>query len=385
MKKLLYIGLLGFAVACSDSDNGEQVTPPVPVQPGTGDIASLTDNNVETYYESEGANVALELENKAGAGIVAYSLYSAGSEVAYDPKSWTVAGSDNQTEWTPIDTKTDQTFCARYQEHVFKLAASANYKYYRFELQPAGGKALKLSEIKFHTTDPDAGWENFVSPAIIFQDKAPDTKGSQYYKELVQKRQEYLQYHAKAVAKLLYFSDQDERPEVRTITYSLENRPGEVSAKSGSVPNISIMYSTDWIEKSYASSMYKLDYETKGVLFHEMTHAFQLEPKGIPPYSQPNTAWQITEGMADAIRIHAGYLPMTNRKPGGYWQDGYQTTGFFLEWLTTKDPDALKKINASMLHLNPWSFDGAMEYTFGNGVTTDQLWNEYQKFLKSQN
>lgn len=383
MKKLVYISLLAIATACGGNGGGDPETPPTPPTPGTGDIASLTDNNIETCYESDGANVAIELENKGGGDVVAYSLYSSGVTTEKDPKAWTLLGSDDKQDWKQIETRTDQTFCARYQEHLFKLGSVAKYKYYRFELQPTGGKTLRLAEVKFHSTDPDAGWNNFVYPSIIFQDKASDTKGSQYYSELVQNKQAYLQYHAKAVAKLLYFTDQDKRTEVKTITYSLENRPGEVSAKSGSVPNISIMYSTDWIEKSYASSMFKLDYETKGVLFHEMTHAFQLEPKGIPPYSQPNTAWQITEGMADAIRIHAGFLPMSNRKPGGYWQDGYQTTGFFLEWLTTKDPDALRKINASLLTLNPWSFDGAMEYTFGKGTTTDDLWNEYQKYLKS--
>ncbi len=292
-------------------------------------------------------------------------------------------GSTNGSDWTLLDTRENESFFARYQEHLFHLEASGKYSSFKFEMQPSGGEKLRLSEVVFHAVDPDAGWEDFTYPSIIFQNTAPDTRGSEYYDLLVQDKQRYLQYHAKEVAKLLYFSAADQKANgtrVNTITYKLEDYDG-VSAKSGSSPNISIVYSTRHIENSYASSMFTLDFETKGVLFHEMTHAYQLEPRGIPGYNQPNTSWQIIEGMADAVRAHADFFPWSNRKPGGYWQDGYQTTGFFLEWLTTKDPDALRKINASMLTVEPWSFDGAMEYTFGPGTTTDDLWKEYQNAI----
>lgn len=62
--------------------------------------------------------------------------------------------------------------------------------------------------------------------------------------------------------------------------------------------------------------------------------------------------------------------------------DGYRTTGFFLEWLTCKDPDFLRKFNKSTLEVIPWSFDKAMKHVFGDQVTTDSLWDEYQAFLK---
>ena len=86
--------------------------------------------------------------------------------------------------------------------------------------------------------------------------------------------------------------------------------------------------------------------------------------------------------MADAVRYHNGYFPVDSRKPGGHWMDGYRTTGFFLEWLTGKDPDFLRKFNKSVLEIVPWSFDKAMKHIFGEQVTTDSLWEEYQAFLK---
>jgi len=50
--------------------------------------------------------------------------------------------------------------------------------------------------------------------------------------------------------------------------------------------------------------------------------------------------------------------------------------------LTGKDPDFLRKFNKSVLEIVPWSFDKAMKHIFGEQVTTDSLWEEYQAFLK---
>ena len=120
----------------------------------------------------------------------------------------------------------------------------------------------------------------------------------------------------------------------------------------------------------------------RGVLYHELTHAYQLEPQGIGGYKPGTEFWVFIEGMADAVRYHNGFFPVDSRKPGGHWMDGYRTTGFFLEWLTGKDPDFLRKFNKSALEIVPWSFDKAMKHIFGEQVTTDSLWEEYQAFLK---
>ena len=128
--------------------------------------------------------------------------------------------------------------------------------------------------------------------------------------------------------------------------------------------------------------MFKLDYETKGVLFHELVHAYQFEPKGIGTYSTNKEFWACIEGLADAVRAEAGYFDISTRKPGGHWLDGYRTTGFFLQWLTGKDPDAIRKFHQSVRDLEVWSFDGAMKYIFGKNAGIESLWAEYQDFLR---
>lgn len=115
--------------------------------------------------------------------------------------------------------------------------------------------------------------------------------------------------------------------DVQKVHYTLKDYDG-VSAKSGNPANTSIVYSTRHIEKSANESLYKLDFETRGVLFHELVHAYQFEPKGIGSYSTNKTFWACIEGLADAVRAQAGYFDMSTRKPGGNWMDGYRTTGF---------------------------------------------------------
>ena len=56
----------------------------------------------------------------------------------------------------------------------------------------------------------------------------------------------------------------------------------------------------------------------------------------------------------------------------------------FLEWLTTKDKDFLRKFNKSALEVIPWSFDGAIKHILGNQYSIDGLWNQYQEFLTKQ-
>lgn len=71
------------------------------------------------------------------------------------------------------------------------------------------------------------------------------------------------------------------------------------------------------------------------------------------------------------------WIAVTGRTLDG----GVPDDGFFLEWLTGKDPVLRKFINRFRDRF-PWIFDKAMKHIFGEQVTTDSLWEEYQAFLK---
>ena len=65
------------------------------------------------------------------------------------------------------------------------------------------------------------------------------------------------------------------------------------------------------------------------------------------------------------------------RQHGGNWNDGYVTTGFFIQYLTTKNPDFARKVNSSARDYGTWSWDLLCKDVFGKGV--QPLWTEYQQ------
>jgi hypothetical protein len=108
-----------------------------------------------------------------------------------------------------------------------------------------------------------------------------------------------------------------------------------------------------------------VQYEIEGVIAHEAVHVYQI-------FGGPT--W-LTEGIADAIRYRTGWFRLTNRRPGGNYNNSYQTTGFFLSWLEDQYPGFLGKLNL----MNPKNEASFMALT-GKPVMT--LWDEYQAAIR---
>lgn len=223
-------------------------------------------------------------------------------------------------------------------------------------------------------------WRKYDVGEILFNDKAPQTEGSQIYNRLIPNPEEYIAGCAREVLATLYFSPKDEVTPVQTLKYTLEDREG-ISAKSGGNGRVHIFYSTRHVEKSYkGSGDEKVFFETRGVLLHELTHAYQLEPQGIGTYSTNKTFWVFIEGMADAVRVaNGGFYGEQDRPNGGHYTKGYRYAGYFFVWLRDNyDPDFLRKFNLSTLDVVPWSFDGAIKHVLGEQYDIESLWHEYQ-------
>lgn len=344
-------------------------------------VPELSDGDPTTYYTgAQGVN-KIVFDTQSSIPIQSYKLYSSGEAPAHDPVSWVLKGSYDGTKWVVIDERNDQRFCSRYQEILCTIANPSNYKQYMLEASTAGNDVLILGDVFFSEKNLLIDWKEFNYPAVDFEVLDPQTKGASIYTDLVQDPDAYIKYHAEKVAEILFYTAKDTMNDVQTIQYTLKDYDG-VSAKSGNPPVISIVYSTQHIEKSANESLYKLDFETRGVLYHELVHAYQFEPKGIGSYSTNKEFWACIEGMADAVRAEAGFFDWSTRKPGGNWMDGYRTTGFFFQWLTTKDPDAIRKLHLTVRDLEVWSFDKAIKSIFGEDSSIEGMWNEYQAFLE---
>lgn len=233
---------------------------------------------------------------------------------------------------------------------------------------------------KNHAEQGAAAWESYNVGTILFEDKAPETNGSDIYHRIIPDAESYIKAQAREVLATLYGSPEDSIPAVDKIHYTLEDIDG-ISAKGGGNGEVTIFYSTRHIEKSFAENdTAKLFFETRGVLLHELTHAYQLEPQGIGSYGTNRVFWAFIEGMADAVRVANGGFDGPGARPkGGNYMDGYRTAGYFFVWLRdNKDPEFLRKFNRSTLEVVPWSFDGAIKHILGEEYTIDGLWHEYQ-------
>lgn len=248
---------------------------------------------------------------------------------------------------------------------------------------------LLCTSCAFHSSDRQSSkgfqsdislWDKYDIGNILFEDKAPESVGSKIYTNVVSDPKSYIAEQARTVLATLYDSPNDSIVPVKNLHYTLENVDG-VSAKGGGDGEIFIYYSTRHIERSFAENdTAKLMFETRGVLLHELTHAYQLEPQGIGDYMSSEVFRAFIEGMADAVRVVNGGFSAYDRPKGGSYMQGYRYGGFFYQWIAQhKDEDFLKKFNQSTLHVIPWNFDGAIKYVLGSQYGIDELWNEYQK------
>ena len=230
------------------------------------------------------------------------------------------------------------------------------------------------------TTATAEQWDYYFVGNILFEDKSPESEGSLIYHSLIPNPEEYISEQARTVLNTLYFSPEDSIVPVNNLHYTIEEMDG-ISGKGGGDGEVSIYYSTKYVANSFTNNdTAKVFFETRGVLLHELTHAYQLEAQGIGTYGSNRVFWAFIEGVADAVRIaNGGFNGEVDRPKGGNYMDGYRTAGYFIVWLRdNKDPDFIRKFNKSALDVVPWSFNGAIKHIFGEAADIDELWKEYQ-------
>ena len=245
------------------------------------------------------------------------------------------------------------------------------------------------------TTDKEVGefkdinelkskWESYNFQDFQFVDMVPESNGSKIYHSLIDDPASFIKNNAIRVLETLYFTPNDSIPPRENIHYSLKYFE-DPSSKYGDGKTIAIVYSTEWVEKTFnKSDSIGAIIETKGILLHELTHAYQLEPLGCGVYNDFGEYFAYVEGVADAVRILNNGFYDNKPKRGGNYLDGFQTTGYFISWIVNnKDKDFLRKFNRSAVQLNPWSFKNAFNHIYKNNylMSFDNLWNEYQKSI----
>jgi hypothetical protein len=228
-------------------------------------------------------------------------------------------------------------------------------------------------------------WKDYDAGNIRFHNQAATTPGGRITDAIVRDDPRFFEGVARKVLAVLYASPADSITRVRNLNIRLEDFDGVAYATGDSEGNV-IVLSCRWIGNTFLDTQdtSRVADEITGVLLHEMTHVYQLEPRAPGGYGGNAEIWACIEGTADAVRYLAGYFNENDVGAGGSYRDGYRTTGFFLGWVQkNKDANFLRAFNQSALHVYPWNFSDAFKHALGETADVDALWVEYQAYRKT--
>jgi Peptidase of plants and bacteria len=199
-------------------------------------------------------------------------------------------------------------------------------------------------------------------------------------------------------------------PPTRSVTVIVHDFP-EVAYTTGMElddDHKEIHFSLSYIEK--CADLPDPAKELAGVLTHELVHCYQHTAPPDAGEHTPHPPSGLIEGIADFVRLKAGLVPPHWKRPssakdrGSKWDEGYQRTAFFLDWLedirvgrgaVALVNDRLRRIGYIGEHdeasgqpkekpsgtaVNSQT-EGFWKGLFGVGVL--ELWEEYGRYLDS--
>jgi len=229
--------------------------------------------------------------------------------------------------------------------------------------------------------DKNSPWQGFKPPKVVINYEDNQSAGYKRLIKIFPDFEQQINQVTKQLVKKLY-KDFTQVPEFEQVEFKLKWMD-TLAYRSGDETNMEIAFSSKYIaEKLKDANDETVKYELLGVLWHELTHGYQLFPKN-KQYGADEDVHAFIEGVADLIRIDAGFHKTRKAKESDSWLGGYTNTGFFLQWLAiNKADDFAYKFNQTASHLDGWTFEKAIKSITGESL--DQLWLEYQLKLKEQ-
>ncbi|KAI5661145.1 hypothetical protein M9H77_20468 [Catharanthus roseus] len=150
-----------------------------------------------------------------------------------------------------------------------------------------------------------------------------------------------------------------DRKNVPKVTLFVDDMDGVAYAINGEI-HVSARYI-----QGYSGDVKR---EITGVLYHEMAHIWQWNGNGQAPGG-------LIEGIADYVRLKAGYVPSHWVKPGqgNRWDQGYDVTARFLDYCNGLRNGFVAQLNKKMR--NGYSNNYFVQLL---GKNVDQLWRDYK-------
>ncbi|PIA27048.1 hypothetical protein AQUCO_08300022v1 [Aquilegia coerulea] len=152
-----------------------------------------------------------------------------------------------------------------------------------------------------------------------------------------------------------------DRKDVELVNMFVDDMEGVANANSNNEIHVSARY--------IAGYSGDVKTEITGVLYHEATHIWQWDGMG------QGQAPKVVEGIADYVRLKAGYAPSHWVKEGGgdEWDQRSDVTARFLDYCSSLRAGFVAELNAKMrTSYNNTFFVDLL------GKTVDQLWSDYK-------
>ena len=148
--RLLNLSLISYG----PTDFTENATISVSRENGSGanggeGSTKVIDNNIDTKFLVGGFPAAFWMQqNFTDAVIVNQYTFTSGNDAQdRDPVDWQLSGSNDETNWDVLDTRTDQSFPDRKQTRTFLIDNDQPYLYYRIDITKNNGSdAMQMSE-----------------------------------------------------------------------------------------------------------------------------------------------------------------------------------------------------------------------------------------------
>jgi hypothetical protein len=168
----------------------------------------------------------------------------------------------------------------------------------------------------------------------------------------------------------------DKLPKIRSVTVILRSMDGVAYTTGLPLDEMhkEIHLSLGYVQGILSRNSAGVRHELAGVITHEMVHCFQGNCEGTAPGG-------LIEGIADFVRLKSDLSPPHwNRSPenrGKRWDEGYQKTAWFLEWLEEKHGHGtISLMNSNMLE-GKYHEKTFWHSLFGHSVQS--LWEQYKK------
>ncbi len=120
----------------------------------------VSDGDVNSKWLAFERTGWLRFELSEPVAVVHYALSSANDAAGRDPRDWQLQGSHDGTDWTTLDTQTNQDFSERFQTKEYRFDNSEAYEFYRLNITANHGEGLtQLAELQLSdgdTTPPPA-------------------------------------------------------------------------------------------------------------------------------------------------------------------------------------------------------------------------------------